>query len=489
MDLSFGLLHGQTQNLKQNQRLMMSPQMQQAIYLLQVPVQELSAIIDAEVEQNPVLEYIQEEDLRIKSLEPDTREATDREESPNEELEFNDKDFEVLQHLGEEFNEHFEQSGNYVKTREDDQLKAFIESSIRFEESLFEYVMRQAQEVFDDKEYLRLAEILIGNFDERGFVTAPLVEIALLNGTEEKTLKKVLKTIQTFDPPGLGATSEQECLLIQLEIRGRKNALAYKIVDQCYEELLHNRIPVIKKSLGCSLEEIKNAIDKDIARLDIHPGTEYSQQVIHHIVPDVIVEQDEDDFKLVINDSTLPALRINNKYLRMLSDEGVPIETKEYITQKISSCKWLLKNIHQRNDTLSRIANSLLEHQKDFFTQSGGKLKPITMRLIAEELELHESTIARAVSNKYISCDRGVVSLRSFFTTAYTNTAGEEVSARTVQDLLLEIVKNEDRSKPLSDESISKMIQKQGIKCARRTVAKYRKILQIGNASQRKIYS
>lgn len=490
MEFSLGLHHGQTQSLKQNQRLMMSPQMRQAIHLLQVPSLELASIIEAEIEQNPVMEYLLEEDLREKGSDADNREYSDNgEAAADTEMEFDGDDFAVLRQLGEEFNDHFAQSGNVAsRTQEEEKLKAFVESSIQSQESLFEHLMHQAEETFSTPEELACAEVLIGNLDERGFLTISLEEISLLNSLDLEQLEEVLATIKTFEPPGVGAANEQQCLLLQLAYHKKQDTLAYQIVTACYDDLLHNRIPLIKKKLSCSAEEIQMAIDIDIAKLDIRPGTEYSQQLVPYVIPDVIVDLDEDELVVRINETTMPPIRLNNKYLKMLESDTVPDETKDYIRRKVSSCKWLLKNIHQRNETLLKIAQILLERQKAFFSDPQGKLTPLTMKVVAEELQLHESTIARAVANKYISCPRGVMTLKFFFTTAYTSTSGDTVSSRTVEDFLQEIINQEDKTKPYSDETISELLEERGINCARRTVAKYRRKLNIGTASQRKRY-
>jgi len=486
--MSLDLHEKQSQSLKQSQRLMMSPQMQQAISLLQMPVMELSTMVDAELEHNPVLEYDDEES--VDDTEVESKDIGESDASEDTEVDFDDKDFEIMCRLDEEFSDLFSESGSYraKRTAEEEKLKGFMESSIRAEMTLFNFLMTQARQVFDDPEDIIFAEAIIGNLDDSGFLEIPLREISLLNEFDEKHLEGVLAKIQGFEPRGIASTSLRESLIAQLCFQGKEGTLAYSIVKEHYDDMLHNRIPLIRKSLGCTVQAVRDAIDNDIAKLDIHPGLAYSHQMVQYITPDLFIVQDDGRFSITINDDTLPTFRVNHKYLLMLKDENLPEDTRIYIQNKVTSGKWLLRNIHQRNETLFKIAQLLLHKQKDFFADFSGKLLPLTMKVIAEELDVHESTVARAVSNKYLSCLRGIVSLRSFFTNAYVTDDGDDVSSCTVKDMILDIVSKENKRKPHSDQAISKDLTARGITCARRTVAKYRHELNIGSASQRKDY-
>lgn len=499
--LSFELQQKPGQNIKQLQRLIMSRQMQQAIHFLQMPIMELTPLIDLELEQNPVLEYSKEEgdesesnsdsdtDSDLKQLEEDNiEETTDGDSVPESELSFEEGDFEIMRRLDQDFRDHFSESGNAPaqRTTEQDELQTFLESSITSEETLFEHLMQQAKEAFEDKKELGIAEAIIGNFDRSGFLNTPLEEIALLQKCSVEAVRKVLKVIQTFDPIGVGAGSLKESLLIQLRSQGKDGSLAYRIIDTHFDDLLHNRIPAIKKGLHCTAEQIGEAVDHDIAPLDLHPGTQLSHDVTSFIIPDVALREDGDELVVSINDDSMPRLRLNTRYLRMLDDPALPTETKDFIKQKIVSAKWLLKNIMQRNSTLERIAESLAKWQRDYFINPNGKLVPLTMHVLADELEVHESTIARAVSGKYIDTPRGVMALRSFFTSGLSSQTGEDISSKTARDLLADIIAKENKEHPYSDEAISAMMKEKGIQCARRTVAKYRVALNIGTAQQRR---
>lgn len=441
-----------SQNVKQIQRLILSPKMQQALQLLQLPVLELNTMIEDELTQNPLLERDDDKEYPL---------PNEREKKQNS----------------------FESSND---------VGAFIENTIAYEESLYDYLMRQARETFEKSEELLLAEWIIGNLDADGLMTSSTEEIAALGGYLPEEITVILEKIQTFDPPGVGAKNHQEALLIQLRTGGKKDTLAFRIIENHYDDVIHNRIPAIAKSLSCSAKEIRATIAGEIARLDLHPGTNQSlghyRQVIQHITPDLSIIFKEGEFNIEINDESVPHLRLNHNYLDMLNDASLPDETRDYIHEKIASGKWLMRNLYERNQTLYRIAEEVIQVQKAFFSHPQGELIPMTMKEISEKLELHESTIARAVAHKYVSCSRGLFLLRSFFTHAYTTDDGENISSETVKDLLRQMIADEDKRHPLSDEIISAKIKERGIPCARRTIAKYRQELHIGNTSQRKIH-
>lgn len=475
----------QTPSQKQTQRLMMSPQMQQAINLLQMPVLEVSTILERELQLNPVIDLNEEEDEDQQDEE--NLEDTVKDQRPERELSFDENDYEIMKKLDEEFRDHFSESHPFptFRTPYEEKLKAFQEGSLCAEVSLFEFLMNQARETFQPSE-IPMAECIIGNFDENGFLKTSLEEIALLNNFSVKKLETLLKQIQTFEPYGVGASNLQESLLIQLTCQHKQDTLAYHIIEKHYEDLIHNRLPLIKKSLHCTVEEITQTLKKDISRLDLHPGLGHFQHFVQYITPDVTIEINQEVLTVQVNDDYLPPMRINKLYLRMLQDETLSQDTKEFIQQKLASAKWLLNNVHQRNETIFKIAKHLAEVQKDFFLTPEGKLQPLTMKSVAEHLELHESTIARAVSNKYVNTPRGILPLRSFFTSSLATNLGADVSASTVKHVLKELIQKENKQRPLSDAELSKLLHEKGIECARRTIAKYRYELNLGNAQQRK---
>lgn len=474
--------------MKQTQKLMMLPHMQQALHLLQIPVMELLPLIEGEMEQNPLLEYSAY--TNDEGDEKDPEEASESSEpASDQEVTFDENvNFEILKLLDNEFRDHLSENGvSSFQSKEEEQRRHFQESAVTSESSLFEHLMLQAKETFSDSYSLQLAEQLIGNFDENGFLAVPLGEIAILNQASEDELEALLEEIQHFEPYGVGARDVQESLLIQLRYLGKAHTLAYKLIATHYENLIHHRIPIIQKKLRCSSQDIEEAVSQ-ISKLDLHPGLCHSRGDVPLAIPDVFLREEEDMLIAEVDDDILPPLRLNTRYLRLLQNESLPMETKNFIKSKIISAKWLVRNIRQRNDTLIRIAQALAEIQKGFFSSSRGTLVPITMKTLAERLELHESTIARAVANKYISTPRGIFPLRSFFTTAYVTERGEDISSKTILDALSDIVRQEDKRKPLSDEALSQALKERGIRCARRTIAKYRRALNIGNGFQRRKY-
>lgn len=487
--ISLDLLAKQSATLKQTQRMIMAPQMQQAIHLLQMPVSELIEVLEEQFQQNPMIEFIEDDKESKSSLSLEDQE--DKDQLPEKELSFNENDFEILKKLDDEFRDHFSESSNYpsLQSANAEKFKTYQESLVQAETSLFEHLMIQAREIFMNPDELQMAEAIIGNFDENGFLTTSLQEIALLNQFSLKTLEKILKQIQTFEPYGIGATSLQESLLIQLSCHNKQNTLAFKIIENHYQDLIHNRIPIITKSLQVSAEDISLALKKDIARLDLHPGLGHFKHFIQYITPDATVIDEYGILRITINDDFLPAIRIPKHYLRMLKDENLSSETKTFIQEKLLAARWLLHNVHQRNDTLHKILEILINIDKDFFLDTSGKLSPITMKTVSQKLNLHESTIARAVANKYIDTPRGILPLRSFFTSSLSTHQGEEISSNAVKNTLKELIKNEDKQRPFSDDALAKLLGKKGINCARRTVAKYRLELKLGNAHQRKIFT
>ncbi len=483
-----------TFSLKQTQRLMMSPQMQQAINLLQLPVLELYTLLENELQQNPIIDFPDQEEEEhsvLKKLEEENAEdPQDKDQLPEKELSFNENDFEILKKLDEEFREHFSQSNDYssFRTTEEEKMKTYQENSVYAEVSLFDFIMFQLKESVSDPESLAMAEAIIGSFDENGFLKTSLQEMALLYNFSIKKLEKLLKKIQTFEPYGIGASNMRESLLIQLRCQQKHKTLAYKIIEKHYEDLIHNRLPMIKKSLDCSVEEISEIIKRDISRLDLHPGFGHFKHFVQYITPDAFVEVEDGILKVKINDDYLPPIRINHRYLHMLRDNETQSEIKDFIRHKLGAAKWLLHNVHQRNDTLLKIIELLTKQQKDFFLHQEGKLAPLTMKTVSEQLGLHESTIARAVANKYIETPRGILPLRAFFTYALMTKQGDNIASHTIKNSLLEIIKNEDKMHPFSDADLSKMLNEKGIICARRTVAKYRAELNLGNVQQRRKY-
>lgn len=478
-----------SQVLKQSQKLVMLPQMQQALHFLQVPLLEISTLISEEMNQNPLLEYDEEQADEEQEQEQNKEEEQKKEEE--QELQFNEEDYTNIDQLEEDFYPYRDEGGGKSSAEgkeQSDKHQAFIENCLMAQPTLFEQLYGQARALFGHGKQLEQAEQIIGSIDDRGYLKSSLSEIALWSGFAEKELEETLKVIQTFEPFGVGSRSLQELLLLQLERADQKGSLAYRMIDEQFEALLHNQIPLLSKRLKAPIEQIYEAIEKQICSLQLHPGPLSNHYLDQTITPDVIIEIENDNLAVRVNNDFIPSLRLNRKYLKLLHDEDSTKETIDFIKQKISSARWLLRNIDQRNDTLEKLMLFLVNKQREFFLKRGGNLEPLTMREAAEAIQVHESTVARAVMNKYASTPRGTFSLRYFFTRALQTPAGKEVGSGSVKQTLVTIVENEDKANPYSDEQLVEMLKEKKMICARRTVAKYRKELKIGNTRQRKRY-
>lgn len=472
------------QQLNLSQRLIMSAHMQQALKLLQLPMMELEPFIEEQVIQNPILEITNESE-QFELVPSETSGSGDEER----EVTISEEDLSILGRLEDDWQDHFSSDTVPVKrSAEEEKLKAFRENSIYSQVSLQEHLIQQAHDSFETPRELEVAELLIGYIDSFGFLNNPLREIALLHGYEEQELAIVLKEIQTFEPYGIGGATVQESLLIQLKCLGKEGTLAWKIIKDYYEELLHNHLPIIMKKEGCTYAELHEVIEKEIAPLDLHPGTFFSNQPVQVIVPDVTIRQENEKLIVEVDRERLPALKLNRKYLKILRNPESSPETIQFLKRHLFSAKWLMRNLQQRYSTIERITTVLVEKQAKFFLDIEGELEPLTMKAVADELNLHESTIARTVANKYVNSPRGIFPLRSFFTNKYLTDSGEVLSSKTVKDAMMRILEGEDKCHPLSDAKISNLLKKEGITCARRTVAKYRLAYQIGNTQQRKKY-
>ncbi len=460
---------------KQTQRLMMSYEMQQALNLLQMPIMELAEQVEHELEENPVLELIEEEGN------PEMEEHHDEDE-----LNFETDNFEVLKEIDDSFTDMMNDQPKAHRTQEDDKKQSFLESLMLNEQSLNDLLLTQAREVINDPEKLQIAEIIIGNLEESGLFQSDLAEIAKYNHLDQAKLEEVLKIIQTFDPPGIAALTIREALLTQLRAQKKERSLAYEIIDKYYDELIHHKIPLIQKKLKVDSHVIQETIENEIKHLNLHPAAAVSTGLTPYITPDVTIKEIDGRLEIMVNNESIPPLRLNRSYLKLLQNENCSEETKKFVLSKLNDAKWFMKTIHQRGNTLQRITELLVQKNRDFFLSEEGKMVPLTMKTLAHELELHESTIARAVMNKYVDSPRGLLPLRSFFNSTFETTDGESLSSRTIKDLIVDLIQKEDKTTPLSDDKIAEIIRMKGISCARRTVAKFRSQLQIGNQHQRR---
>ncbi len=429
-DLSLKL--EQNFGLHQQQKLLMTLAMKQGLAVMQLPILELCEWLKTEIENNPVLEM----------------------DYPHEEP-------------------------SYRKRAEGNKMSEIIEYVVAAPISLSEHLLAQARCHFKDIKDYALAEWIVGHFDERGFLTTPLEELG-----EEERVRGILNVIQGFDPAGIGAKDIRESLLIQLRHRQQKNDRAIRIVEDHFEDLLYNRVPLIARGLELPVEEIHQIIQREIVPLDLHPGYRFQPHHTPMITPDLLVYMVDDVWKIEINQSYLPSFHLNSAYQAALEHKTMNAEDRSFLRKHVTSGKWLKHIVNKRHHTLMRIGKFLLAKQAAFF--DGGSLVPLSMSEAASALQLHESTIARAVANKYIACPQGMFALRDFFSHSLRGEEGQHVSHHMLRQKLRELIDREDKEKPYSDEAITHKMRKLGVPCARRTVSKYRRLLHIAPASKRK---
>jgi len=461
----------QSQTLSQSQVL--APQLQQSLQILQAPMLELRNLIQQELQANPTLEEeIMEPTIEDKQAEHD---------------EFQEE-FDRLAKLDEEWRDYMSQSQSYSgRSAEDEERRQFFFDSIVGQETLQQHLFEQVQSSDLSASDRQLAELIIGNIDDAGFLTTGPEEIAQNTGMELEDLQRVLEFVQTFHPVGVGSRDLRECLLIQLKRIGKEQSLEYRIVDRHIDDLGKRRFPEIARRLGTTAEQVQRAANF-IATLDPKPGQIFTPDPNNYVLPDVNVEKVGGDYQITLNGEQIPHLRISNTYKDLMSQENRATDVKDYIRDKIRSGKFLIKSIHQRQQTISNIAHEIVARQREFMDHGPSALKPMTMVQIADAVGVHETTVSRAISGKYMSTPQGVFDMKYFFTPGYQTSGGESMSNTSVKGAIADLVKNEDTKSPLSDKEIVEILEKRGIPIARRTVAKYRNELNILPSNMRKRY-
>ncbi|HOC57914.1 MAG TPA: RNA polymerase factor sigma-54 [Verrucomicrobiota bacterium] len=487
------------------QSLVLAPQLQQSLALLQAPTLELKALVEQELQQNPVLEEMapaegepQEKDDReletpAEASDP-TEPATDldfdpaAEKSAGEPVDDFDAEFERLAQLDQEWRDHFAQTNLPVRTSaEEEEKRQFMFDSLVAETSLQELLLEQVRESSLSPDELRTAEMLIGNIDEYGYLKATVEELAGSTGLTTDQIVGVLKVIQTFEPAGVAARDLRECLLLQLERLGQQSTLEYRIVNEFMEALGKRRIPEIARGTGQSVDEVQEALAR-IARLEPRPGRAYLPDNDQYILPEVFVRKSGDDYVVTTNNEHIPHLRISNTYKDLMAQRGNSAEVRNYIREKIRAGKFLIKSLHQRQQTILNIAREIVNRQRDFMAKGVPALKPLTMVQVAQVVGVHETTVSRAVSGKYMETPQGIFEMKYFFTAGIQTASGDGMSNTSVKDMIADIFKAEDSAKPLSDQEVVRMLKEKGIVIARRTVAKYRTELNILPSNLRKVY-
>jgi RNA polymerase sigma-54 factor len=486
------------------QSLVLAPQLQQSLALLQAPTLELKALVEQELQQNPVLEEAptaEAETAEKDSGDSERTEAADPAEPPadltfdpaaekssNEPVDDFQAEFERLVQLDQEWRDHFAQTNIPSRaSSEDEERRQFMLDSLVAGTSLQEMLLEQVRESALPQPSWPIAEMLIGNIDEYGYLKATIEELAASTGVPAEKILEVLKVIQSFEPAGVGARDLRECLMLQLQRVGQEKTLEYRIVSDFMEALGKRRIPEIARGTGTEVDEVQDALE-NIARLEPRPGRAYLPDNDQYILPEVFVQRSGDDYVVTTNNEHIPHLRISNTYKDLMSQGQNSAEVRNYIREKIRAGKFLIKSLHQRQQTILNIAKEIVNRQRDFMERGVSALKPLTMVQIAEVVGVHETTVSRAVSGKYMQTPQGVFEMKYFFTAGIQTASGDGMSNTSVKEMIEDIFKNEDAAKPLSDQEVVKMLQEKGIVIARRTVAKYRTELNILPSNLRKVY-
>jgi RNA polymerase sigma-54 factor len=471
-------------SLRQSQRVVMTPLLQQAIQLLQLSTIELQEVVQKELLENPLLEEVTPEaadapdgqqpaDAHVTpTVEPVSPEAPPREERQTDDLPF---DLTAVM-----FDDHEERS--LVQQEDRDDLP--FENMVRSVSSLTDHLDEQLRLTAEDPVILRIGTEIIGNLDDDGYLRADLAEIAERCGVEVGDVEKVLELVQSFDPPGVAARSVQECLLVQLKSDPNPDPVSVEIVEQHFEDLTRRRYPEIARALKLSLDRVMESIE-EIMGLEPKPGRRFGGNDSRYIAPDVAVYKMGSEYTVVLNEDGIPRLRVNSLYRSLLRSSGD--EARQYVEQKLRSAVWLIKSVDQRQRTLRKVSQSIVKFQREFLDKGLAYLRPLSLRDVGEDIGMHESTISRVTTNKYIETPQGLFELKFFFHSGIASGDGEMVSSISVKKMIQDLLANEDPSKPLSDQEVAQILKQRGLTIARRTVAKYREELGILPSHQRRL--
>ena len=485
-----------TGHMRMEQRMKLAPHMIQSMEILQLPIMALQERIEQELNNNPVLELEEPSEVDASSVDENQDfDDLDERDLVVSQDEHNAEDFERLESLSRDYGDFAEQAAPIRIKRldgEDDAKLQALKNTAAGPQSLHQYLTEQWR-LIEAEEPIKIAGAMIIDYiDHRGYLTIRLEQLYNKdrNDFTLEHLMQALHWVQTLEPIGVGARDLKECLLIQLEQTPHEMDFERQLVSEHLDALLENRLPDIAKKMNCTLDQINQAI-AHLSKLDTSPGLQISQSPNLPITPDVIVEpiEDEDDYWVKLADSHLPALRLSDTYTTMAKDKNTAPKTRKFLQTNIRSAQWIMDAIEQRKNTLLKVTRAIVKYQRDFFEQGPLHLKPLPMAQVAEEVGVHVATVSRAVSGKYVQCPWGILPLRKFFSGGTEDTSGQAHSWEAVRVKLQQIIDAEDKSKPLSDDQIRQKLAEMGIEnIARRTVAKYRGLLNIPAARFRKKY-
>lgn len=484
------------QQLRLSQQLVMTPQLQQAIKLLQLNRLELVGLVQQELEENPVLEEAAEADEDEGSESPESVESneefeaesgSDAESAAEAQAETSTEeptDAEKLDELDwQNYLDSNPQAGSAVAPDDD---RSSIDATLTRGMTLGEHLEGQLQlSSFTEDEEVA-GRFIIGNIDERGYLQASINEISRQSGISEESIESALLRIQEFDPTGVGARDLRECIGIQVRILGITDQIVLRIIETCFDRLIRRDFRGVARQLGIPIAEVSAAAGI-IGQLEPRPGRPFGGDEPVYIIPDIYVYKVAEDFHIVLNDDGLPRLKISGLYRDVLTKGvGVSRDTKNYVQDKIRSALWLIKSIHQRQRTIYRVMESIIKHQREFFEHGVNFLKPLNLRDVANDIEMHESTISRVTTSKYVHTPQGIFELKYFFNSSINRVVGEAVASEAVKERIRKLITAEDARRPLSDQRIAEMLKSANIDIARRTVTKYREQLNILSSTKRR---
>ena len=470
-------------HIKLVQRLILTPSLQQAIKLLPMSTLELSELLNQEMVENPMLEEVPTEELQPVEASQEKQEEKPAAEKTDT---WDDQDYEYF------FGDYLDDG---YKARTPTEVKELppIENTLSISASLSDHLLWQLSMQTDDPLMREIGEAIIGNLDDDGQLVATVEELATMGPWPTEEVERALHVVQSFDPIGVAARDLQECLLLQLRrtaLNGApgENAIAEKIVTEHMRLLQNHQVPELARKMGMTVDDLKQYIEQ-IRHLDPKPGSRFNPSQSQYVIPDVYIVKIEDQYVAVLNEEGLPQLRISPVYRRLLDKTAVENtdETRAYVKDKFRSALWLIKSVEQRQKTIHKVASSIINFQRDFLGHGIEYLRPLVLRDVANDIGMHESTVSRVVTNKYMHTPQGVFEMKYFFHSGIASSYGEAVSSVTIKQRIRKIIEQEDPRKPLSDSKIVSILQREGLELARRTIAKYREELKIPTSNQRKV--
>jgi RNA polymerase sigma-54 factor len=468
----------------------MTPQLQQAIKLLQLSRLELADLVQQEIQENPVLEETveAEEDLP-REVQADSHDAeaptTEAAGDVPENREASDAE-KIADIDWQSYADAYPQTGFQGESREDDERRS-LEGTLTRRETLAEHLEWQLQLSEFTEEERGAAAWIIGNLDEDGYLRADLEEISRRSGVPQDVVEKTLRKIQLFDPAGVAARDLRECLLLQIDALKIEEPLVRTLVADHIDALQKRDFRGLSRALGVTIEEVAVAA-RLVGRLEPRPGRPFGGEDPVYIVPDIYVHKVGDDLHVVLNEDGLPKLRINSLYRDVLARGGVGVakDTRDYVQDKVRSALWLIKSIHQRQRTIYKVMTSIIKHQREFFDRGVQFLKPLNLRDVAEDIGMHESTVSRVTTNKYAHTPQGIFELKFFFNSSINRVDGDAIASESVKEKIRRIIQAEDPRRPLSDQRIAEMLRSANIDIARRTVTKYREAMNLLSSTKRR---